>query len=1062
MVTQGVSLGSLYISLGANTLGLDSAKKEIINLNNMIQAQSAVLNSKLDGVMIAASKSATTTAKITTSSLQTTMGSLQTSLAAVGARMQNFGRSATMYLTIPMALAGGAILKSAKDFEIAMQHIVGLVGVSQNQVNQWSRDILSLSPQIARPPKELAEALYFVTSSGFKGAEALDIVKQSAKGAAAGLGETQAIADLVTSAMNAYKNSGLTATRALDVLTAAVREGKGEASMYATQLGDVIPIASLLGVSFDQVAASIAAVSLTGQNVNETVTGLRQVLFEILKPSKEAEASLQSMGITFDFLRNNLQSKGLLNTLGILNDLTKKYGITVMSDAFPNVRALTHALSLLGDRYKENIGLFDRVNKSSGDMNKAFQSVTNTIDFKYNQAMANVKVGLIELGMSMKSDIIPILESMGNTVRGLVSWYTNLNDVQRQLILYTAGLLAVIGPLSIVISVLAKTMGNLINVVGVALNMFKYLRTVLSTNIWGLVAVGIIAAITAFAKWNSTTDAFSKIQKNVNNQLSDEIFKLNDVFNRLKQTNISTQQRADTIKIINDRYGPYLKNLLTEKSTLQDIEQAQKQATNAMVANVAIKSYREALEKEIESISKAFGSSFSDFISGFTQTYGGDRLGEFITRLFEGADIANKMGNTTEVMLGIWNDYVEKMSKRTGYLKYSFDDFRKAFEDFVEIKAEKGGVVDQINAILHAYEKLVPIQKEAAKNKTTTSPTFDPESMKEISKIMNEFREKEKSMILMNQLMGSSFTTSEEKAKLYMDTLEKLGEKGVTPLNSNVQMLMVKIRSLNVVNSEFVKNMMNSAAASRSAEQYLGKFNETGYKTALVGENLQKELGLIAYKSSFMGDAFDMNQAKIESYKSALEELYNLSLLDPLNAVANAEKAKKYIEVLQQLMEVEKKETLATRASKEMKDLYTSAIQGSILSINGFVNALREAVIAMIATYIAEAVAANVANAVKKSKTWWGAILAGAAAAAATTALFKAVVPKFAEGGTVPPGYPNDTYPAFLTSGEKVIPPQKLNSMERQSDWSGEVVFKIGENELVGVLKKWNNKNSLY
>jgi TP901 family phage tail tape measure protein len=203
------------------------------------------------------------------------MANVQTSLAAVGARMQNFGRSATMYLTVPMALAGGAILKSAKDFEIAMQHIVGLVGISQNQVNQWSRDILSLSPQIARPPKELAEALYFVTSSGIKGAAALDVVTQSAKGAAAGLGETMSVADLVTSAMNAYKNSGLTASRSLDILTAAVREGKGEAAAFATQMGEVIPIAAKMGVSFDQVAAGMSAMTLTGTNVSEAATYMR-------------------------------------------------------------------------------------------------------------------------------------------------------------------------------------------------------------------------------------------------------------------------------------------------------------------------------------------------------------------------------------------------------------------------------------------------------------------------------------------------------------------------------------------------------------------------------------------------------------------------------------------------------------------------------------------------------------------------------------------------------------------------------------------------------------------
>jgi phage tail tape-measure protein len=33
-----------------------------------------------------------------------------------------------------------------------------------------------------------------------------------------------------------------------------------------------------------------------------------------------------------------------------------------------------------------------------------------------------------------------------------------------------------------------------------------------------------------------------------------------------------------------------------------------------------------------------------------------------------------------------------------------------------------------------------------------------------------------------------------------------------------------------------------------------------------------------------------------------------------------------------------------------------------------------------------------------------------------------------ARGGIVPPGFPNDSYPAMLTSGEKVIPPRKLDS----------------------------------
>jgi hypothetical protein len=39
---------------------------------------------------------------------------------------------------------------------------------------------------------------------------------------------------------------------------------------------------------------------------------------------------------------------------------------------------------------------------------------------------------------------------------------------------------------------------------------------------------------------------------------------------------------------------------------------------------------------------------------------------------------------------------------------------------------------------------------------------------------------------------------------------------------------------------------------------------------------------------------------------------------------------------------------------------------------------------------------------------------------------------KMAQGGVVPPGYPNDSYPARLSSGEMVIPPKKLPDFERK------------------------------
>jgi len=51
------------------------------------------------------------------------------------------GRKAATNLTLPILAIGGAAAKIALDFESSLSQIVGLVGVSRDQVNAWEKDI---------------------------------------------------------------------------------------------------------------------------------------------------------------------------------------------------------------------------------------------------------------------------------------------------------------------------------------------------------------------------------------------------------------------------------------------------------------------------------------------------------------------------------------------------------------------------------------------------------------------------------------------------------------------------------------------------------------------------------------------------------------------------------------------------------------------------------------------------------------------------------------------------------------------------------------------------------
>ncbi|MFO8022417.1 MAG: hypothetical protein R6U65_08120, partial [Perlabentimonas sp.] len=64
-----------------------------------------------------------------------------------------------------------------------------------------------------------------------------------------------------------------------------------------------------------------------------------------------------------------------------------------------------------------------------------------------------------------------------------------------------------------------------------------------------------------------------------------------------------------------------------------------------------------------------------------------------------------------------------------------------------------------------------------------------------------------------------------------------------------------------------------------------------------------------------------------------------------------------------------------------------------------------------------------------------------------------------AKGGVVPAGFPGDTYPAALTSGETVIPPNKLPDMMGNSQ-GGELTTRLSGRQLEIVLNKWQQDKS--
>jgi hypothetical protein len=296
-------------------------------------------------------------------------GSMQGAIAGVTKGL--LGPAAMIFALTQAVKWANATEEAHRNFATEMLKLQTQIGLTTEDVQQMSQAVLSLAGSTTKAPQELAEAMFFIASAGLRGAEAMDVLRSSAQLSAIGLGETKVIADLLTSAVNAYGSETLSAASASDILVNAVRLGKLEADQLAGAMGRVLPIASAMGVTFDEVGGVLAAMSKTGTDAATGATQLRAIMVSLLKPSEQANAVLTELGLTQQGIRDIIMEDGLWPALLLLNDAVGE-NTAQWAELFPNVRALAGVMDLLGPQLQGNIELMDGMAQSGGVASEAF------------------------------------------------------------------------------------------------------------------------------------------------------------------------------------------------------------------------------------------------------------------------------------------------------------------------------------------------------------------------------------------------------------------------------------------------------------------------------------------------------------------------------------------------------------------------------------------------------------------------------------------------------------------------------------------------------------------
>ncbi|MBT4837920.1 MAG: phage tail tape measure protein [Methylococcales bacterium] len=331
--------------------------------------------------------------------------------------------------------------------------------------------------------------------------------------------------------------------------------------------------------------------------------------------------------------------------------------------------------------------------------------------------------------------------------------------------------------------------------------------------------------------------------------------------------------------------------------------------------------------------------------------------------------------------------------------------FTSNSEDAAEAQWELGDAVRDVNAALgeEIWTKLVAGMKMGADGVLKTAGSFD--NLKDNISELTDGELKSLKQFLENELSVAQSEAARTQNNLYKEILIqrikdfkeglKLVANEYGKVATQAKEAITAIREFNSV-TPIGPRKTNEVVPSQNTNK--PEMADGGDRS--ISDDVKKVLDLKPVTKKAIQFLFpDVDKTNIEEMKVALAELKEIS-----EAVGVA-----------------------------IADSFASFANGMLRSLKladhgfqGFIKALIKGAIKMISILMAQSIANAIMGGTSSgAATGPGAIIATPvfiATLVGTVLGAFAAIPKFADGGIVPGGFPNDTYPALLTSGEMVVP----------------------------------------
>ncbi|MFP4527719.1 MAG: phage tail tape measure protein [Candidatus Kapaibacterium sp.] len=276
---------------------------------------------------------------------------------------------------------------------------IGTLG--RQDFEEFAKLATDLSTEVPDDAATIAQGAYQAISAGMQGSadEIMKFVEVASKAGVAGLSDTQAAVDGLSSVLNAYGMETSEVNKVADTFFAGIKLGKTTFQELNASIANSVPLASAMGVSFEENTAMIAQMTAQGTPTLQAATQINAALTLLQKGNTNLESALAGYGTSLVELREKMklpveQGGGLINVLNTIKKAADNSGKAV-AELTGRVEAAKLIESLAGTEDKF-IATFQKysdlvVEVEGGAAAKAFDVASESISAKVAGVMSSIQ-----------------------------------------------------------------------------------------------------------------------------------------------------------------------------------------------------------------------------------------------------------------------------------------------------------------------------------------------------------------------------------------------------------------------------------------------------------------------------------------------------------------------------------------------------------------------------------------------------------------------------------------------------------------------------------------------